>query len=314
MARQINILNGWNRLDFSNGQLPSDRMLIKLLRPEIDPAIAVIKWCDLIQAQEIPDLGSQSLLQAWSNDIARKIQDEQKVCGHLIDKLCHEQGLDCGAARYHDAVMMYIGALFPARIQNPKKLAGAVMQLTSLYGQYQQGNVLAIGDNYAPLVSFDSATGEVGENSHKLKLRERFLDYRIADDYLNALYLTASENKGDEFLAYLEYNQDQRDTYVKSRSNTYRLQVENISQMVRQCQYCQKWYKQTNKNGKLWVKCTQDSCIQAWERARKHSQKPDGWLKDSKRKRCRICTKSRMVDTDRVCSECFAENLSENEL
>jgi hypothetical protein len=309
---EIPIVAGWDSLKFHNGLFPNDRIIINLLRPDItNPTQSIVQWYKLHGYARIPDLGSQLLLQAWSNSIVRAIQTEQQVSGHLLDRLCCSQGENYREARYYDAVLMYIGALFPARVQNLRKFASAAMQLTSLYGQYRAERVLPVGNNYEPLVSVDPNSGEVIDSAHKSELRARFLDYRLADDYMNALFLEASQSKGDEFLAYLKYAQERRDRYVKSRSDNYhQREAESISRIVRQCPYCHLWYERTFKNGKLWGHCGQKPCERAGERQRHPSKTPDGWeCGYPKRRRCKICTRSRQVNIDKVCCRCFSDTI-----
>jgi hypothetical protein len=80
MSQQINVFGtGWTSLNFNTGLLfPSDRMLIELLRPKIDPMTVTLQWIGIIAAEQIPDLGSQLLLQSYSNGIISIIRDEQK--------------------------------------------------------------------------------------------------------------------------------------------------------------------------------------------------------------------------------------------
>jgi hypothetical protein len=220
MSQQINVFGtGWVSLDFRTGLLfPSDRMLVELLRPNIDPASVTLQCVGLIAAEQIPDLGSQLLLQAYSNDIISIIRDEQEVNGHLLDKLSIEQELNHWQSRYHQAVMMYVGAFFPAKTQNLGKLSRAAMQIENVNFQYRSmGNIAAIGDDLKNLVGFDSETNAVAEDAHKTYLRQRFLEYRISDDYLNALYLKAIESKGEAIANYIKQQQEQRASFERAR-------------------------------------------------------------------------------------------------
>ncbi len=281
MSQQINIFGtGWVSLDFHTGLLfPSDRMLVELLRPKIDPASVTLQWVRLIAAEQISDLGSQLLLQAYSNDIISIIRDEQKANGHFLDKLSLEQGFNRWQSRYHQAVMMYIGAFFPAKPQNLGKFAIAAMQIENMNFQYRSvGNVAAIGNDLKNLVGFDSETNTVGENTHKMYLRQRFLEYRISDDYLNVLYLEAIKDKGETIANYVKQQQEQRAGFDRDRRDSYRQRVGDTDAqsanaalyMLRQCPYCEDWYEQNVRgNGRLQVKCGKPQCFRDWDAARR---------------------------------------------
>ena len=317
MSQQINIFGtGWTSLDFRTGLLfPSDRMLVELLRPKIDPMTATLQWIGLIAAEQIPDLGSQLLLQAYSNDIISIIRDEQKANGHFLDKLSLEQGLNLWQSRYHQAVMMYIGAFFPARMQNWGKLARASMQMTSIYVQYQTENILAIGNDCMELAGFDSDAVSMRENPHKIYLRQRFLEYRIADDYMNALWTKATEDKGNALLNYIKQQEEQRASFERDRRDSYRQQVGDIDArstnpplyMLRQCPYCEDWYEQNiSGNGQLTTHCKQ--CFRDWDAERRKVKTQPDWIEISKkRKPCQLCGKKRLVNSDYICKPCFSE-------
>jgi hypothetical protein len=281
MSQQINAFGtGWVSLDFHTGLLfPSDRMLVELLRPKIDPASVTLQWVGLIAAEQISDLGSQLLLQDYSNDIINIIRDEQKANGHFLDKLSLEQGFNRWQSRYHQAVMMYIVAFFPAKTQNLGKLASAAMQIENINFQYRSvGNVAAIGHDLTNLAGFDSETNTVAENTHKMYLRQRFLEYRISDDYLNVLYLEAIKNKGEAIASYAKQQQEQRASFDRDRRDSYRQRVEDTDArsanaplyMLRQCPYCEDWYEQNVRgNGRLQVKCDKPQCLRDWDAARR---------------------------------------------
>ena len=154
--RSILIISAFDRLNFPNtGLLPSDRMLIEMIRPGTDPTLVTLNFCDAYEFAPIPDLDSQLILKKWSNSILSKVLEIQNIEGHFIDKLCWEQNKNNQEARYHYAVFMYIGALFPPRVQNLENLSNASIQMTNVYVQYQKGNVLAIGKELEDLVGFD---------------------------------------------------------------------------------------------------------------------------------------------------------------
>ena len=323
MSQQINVFGtGWVSLDFHTGLLfPSDRMLVELLRPKIDPMTATLQWIGLIAAEQIPDLGSQLLLQAYSNDIISIIRDEQKANGYLLDKLSIEQGLNRWQSRYHQAVMMYVGVLFPAKIQNLGKFARATMQMTSTYIQYRSGNVLAVGNDCENLVGFDFNTDTLVEDKHKVYLRQRFLEYRIADDYMNALWTKATEDKGASLLEYLKQQQEQRDYFERNRRNSYRQRVRSKNSqsakylplyILRQCPYCDKYYEQKlSGNGSLTAHCKQ--CFNNWNTARRKVKTQPNWIEISKqRKPCKLCGKKRLVNSDCICKLCFSEMESQS--
>jgi hypothetical protein len=287
MSQQINVFETvWVSLYFRKGLLlPSDLMLVELLRPKIDPMTVTLQWIGLIAAEQIPDLGSQLLLQAYSNAIISIIRNEQKVNGHLLDKLSLEQGLKPWQSRYHEAVMMYVGALFPAKMQNFGKLKSAAMQIEKVNSQYRStGNVEAIGDNLKNLVGFYSKTNPVLEDAHKIYLRQRFLEYQISDDYLNALYSKAIEDKGDALSNYIKQRQEQRASFDRDRRDSYRQRVGDIDArsanpplyVLRPCLYCEDWYEQSiSGNGRLRVVCNKPQCFRDWDAARR--KKTSGW-------------------------------------
>lgn len=323
MSQQINVFGtGWVSLNFYTGLLfPSDRMLVELLQPKIDPMTVTLQWIGLIAAEQIPDLGSQLLLQAYSNDIISIIRDEQKANGHLLDKLSIEQGLNRWQSRYHQAVMMYIGAFFPAKTQNLGKLARAAMQIENVNFQYRSmGNIAAISDDLKNLVGFDFETNTVAEDAHKMYLRQRFLEYRISDNYLNVLYLKAIEDKGEAIANYVKQQQEQRAGFERNRRDSYRQRVGDIDArsanpplyMLRQCPYCEDWYEQSiSGNGRLKTHCKQ--CCKDWNAARHKVKTQPDWIEISKkRKPCQLCGKKRLVNSNRICKPCFLELESES--
>lgn len=321
--QSIPIVSAFDRLKFPTGLFPSDRMLIELLHPDIDPTFATLNFRDASEHASISDLKSQMILKKWSNAIIQKILDIQNADGHLIDKLCYEQGVKHREARYHYAVTMYIGVLFPAKRQNLKKLASVAMQMSSTYIQYRKGHLLAIGDNCEQLLGFNSVTKTFKENPHKLYLRQRFLDYRIADDFLTVLYSKAVENKSDELLAYLNHNQIQRDSFSHSRRDSYPQQVDNLGDrpvgVIGQCPDCLNWFeKDSLPNGKL-VRCATTTCKTEQSRSRREKSRKlsnkNPFVKSSDTKKLCVgtCGKIRMVNIDRLCKKCLNEKITDAE-
>jgi hypothetical protein len=113
----IPIISGWNQIIFDDGLIPSDRMLAQLLRPNIDLNSAALHWHEMSEANNIPDLDSQVILQDWSNYVILQMcvtsdnpvkQENAEVISHFISNLSEANNINRAEPLYHHNVSRYL--------------------------------------------------------------------------------------------------------------------------------------------------------------------------------------------------------------
>ena len=310
----IPIISGWNQIIFDYGLIPSDRMLAQLLRPNIDLNSAALHWHEMSEADNIPDLNSQLILQNWSNYVIFQMcvrsdnpvkQENTEMISHFISHLSEANDINPSEPLYHHNVIRYLHNLIPGKLNlNYKKILELFQQLGTDFMQ-------------SGWSGFTNVEGEskLSNDRHEycLDLEKHFVDYKMSGDYLDSFYQHVfDKDESDKvILDFLRSSRNKLDQFKRDARNSYRFPTEKIDAdsipMATQCRGCGKWRAQNKfKNGKLISRGCSD-CEK--ERDNRRKLKPErGWVKDSDvRKYCSImdCGNLRLVDADRVCRECF---------
>ena len=310
----IPIISGWNQIIFDYGLIPSDRMLAQLLRPNIDLNSAALHWHEMSEADNIPDLNSQLILQNWSNYVIFQMcvrsdnpvkQENTEMISHFISHLSEANDINPSEPLYHHNVIRYLHNLIPGKLNlNYKKILELFQQLGTDFMQ-------------SGWSGFTNVEGEskLSNDRHEycLDLEKHFVDYKMSGDYLDSFYqhVFDKEESDKVILDFLRSSRNKLDQFKRDARNSYRFPTEKIDAdsipMATQCRGCGKWRAQNKfKNGKLISRGCSD-CEK--ERDNRRKLKPErGWVKDSDvRKYCSImdCGNLRLVDADRVCRECF---------
>jgi hypothetical protein len=314
----IPIISGWNRIFFDCGLIPSDQMLAQLLRPNVDLNSAALHWHETSEADNIPDLDSQLVLQDWSNRVILQMcarsdnpvkQENAEVISHFISHLSKANNINHVEPLYHHNVSRYVHNLIPGKLNlNHKTILDLFQQLGTNFMQSGWSGFTNIEEE-----------SKLSNDRHEycLDLERRFIDYEIAGDYLDSFYQHVFDKEESDkiILDFLRSSRNKLDQFKRDARNSYRFPTEKIDTesilMATQCRGCGKWIAQNKvKNGKL-VSLGCSDCEKELDKQRK--RKPDrGWVKDSDvRKYCSTimgCGKLRLVDIDRVCRECFDRN------
>ena len=140
---------------------------------------------------------------------------------------------------------------------------------------------------------------------HSSSLEQRFSQYKLANDYLDKFYSSyLFALGGKDVLALLRALRSQADDFKKT----------GTIPISRQCPQCNDWFE-NNKFGSGQIRssnCGKDACVTANENVRKPKKRSgNGWEKGfDKKKRCQECRMQRIVNIDRLCEECFTENVT----
>jgi hypothetical protein len=311
---EIPIITGFKCKIFGLRTVPDQAVLIKLLRPGNNMKTAKLQKYKLQDAVRITDLGSQLLLQAYSNHYVDLIGNDDN-----FEKLHMELDFNLQTAKYCEAITQYITELLPNSVSNIKKLTNAAIQLNAINTQYaSKKTILAIGMDLEQLIGFNSETIKFEMNPHLQNLYQRFPEYYIAKEYLRRLYLKAIEKNCSSFLEFTKQTQEKYDNHNKNRNNFYQIPIDyrpnRNKNIARQCCICFKWYEQKIANRNLQTHCGESSCKREWGRVRKPSKKTTfGWFKNyDKPQRCKGCPKIRLVDAEGFCKPCFTECVSQS--
>jgi hypothetical protein len=314
----IPIISGWNRIIFDDGLIPSDRMLAQLLRPNVDLNSAALHWHEMSEADNIPDLDSQLILQDWSNYAILQMcvmsdnpvkQENADAIAHFISHLSEANNINRSEPLYHHNVSRYLHNLIPGKSNlNHKTILDLFQQLGTDFMQSGWSGFTKVEEE-----------SKLSNDRHEycLDLERRFVDYKMSGDYLDSFYqyVFNAEESDKIILDFLRSSRNKLDQFKRDARNSYRFPTEKIDTdsipMAMQCRGCGKWLAQNKfKSGKLLARGCSD-CEK--ERDKQRKRKPDrGWVKDSDvRKYCSTimgCGKLRLVDLDRVCRECFDRN------
>jgi hypothetical protein len=161
--------------------IPSEQMLIELLRPGTNPDTAIFHQFDLNHSNQIPDLESQLLLQKYSNDLVDRMTDHE-----YLNLMCEKLDINPQEAQYHGFVQEYISNLFPGKIPNINKDTPAAVEMVSTYCLLQSDSeILHMGKIFEALTGANFKAQSNPENEHELDLKHRFADYRESSDYIN---------------------------------------------------------------------------------------------------------------------------------
>lgn len=317
----IPIISGWNRIIFDHGLIPSDQMLAQLLRPNIDLNSAAFCWYEMSETDNIPDLDSQLILQAWSNHIILKMCIQPSVIEypqnidklvHFIIKISNDIGLDAREPLYHNAVSRYTHSLVPREVlPNSKEIFNYVKQLDSKFFQF----------NWEGFENLENQSKLLGDHrKYSLELEERFLDYQLANEYLDSFYQCAldKKDKDKEVLELIRSFRSKVDDYNKVLRSSYHCATTTVDKetipIARWCRYCRKWFEaNAARNGRLFSShCGKEACKAEWERSRRTpGNKFVGVNKLQKefptRKKCKICGEKRFVYGNRTCKECLRD-------
>lgn len=320
----VPIISGWSQIISDEDLIPSDRMLAQLLRPNVDLNSAALHWHEMSEADNIPDLDSQLILRDWSNHVILQMciqsndpvkQENSEIISHFISHLSKENGINHSEPLYHHTVTRYVHNLIPGKLNlNHKKILDFFQQLSTNFSQGGWNSFVGI-EGQSKLLR--------DRHEYCLDLEKRFVDYKIAGDYLDSFYqyVFDKEESDKGTLDFLRSSRNKLDQFKRDVRNSYRFPTEKIDTdwipMATQCRSCDKWIAQNKfKNGKLLARGCPD-CEK--ERDNQRNRKLDrGWTKDSgARKYCSTiigCGKLRLVNVDRVCRKCFDTNKAQQAL
>jgi hypothetical protein len=234
---------------------------------------------------------------------------------HFIIKIGNDIGLDAREPLYHNAVTRYIHSLVPREVlPNPKKIFDRFKQLDSKFLQF----------NWKGFEDLENQS-KLSEDHHKysLELEQCFLDYQLANDFLDSFYQFTLDKKGKdkEVLAFLRSSRSKVDDFNKGRRKSYPCPTATVDKgtipIARRCRYCRKWFEvNVGRNGKvLSSHCGQDACKAEWERCRRNPGNKfvgvNRLQKECKtRKKCKICGEKRVVYGNRTCRKCLKRAIS----
>jgi hypothetical protein len=285
MTQFIPIIHGFKALIFEHGTVPTERMLLEMIKPCADYEVTKLAPANIKDWDCIPNLGSQFLLQAYSN----KLVDNSLTPSGLKEML-ESQCIDFDEFCYHYCIIGYIHTFFGQQ-QNLAVDKEAIRKLRGIYSKLirshealsdpsksdhqierenREFNDKALSDvkgskKITELKKRENHVLEIAEN-----LKRKFPDYQKASDFIAPIY--DNQKIGIAFLAGI---QETIDFKFNERQSRYRPTNEMKAQKVnriQQCEYCSLWYETAiSGNGKLRAHCRQKSCKQAWDRLRRRT-------------------------------------------
>ncbi len=263
MNHQIPILHGFIQIWFGDRAVPTEAMLMEMLCLGVD-----VNNAELLVTKHPTNLDSQLVLQSASNRILSGL-DENLALMPICKKLSPSfKDAHFNIARYHLAVLEYIDALF---MPNPD-----TEDLISVNVKLKKAAYKAKEDGVDLEATEDIGVASVPFEEVKEKLRSRFPDYRIADNYMTLFDLLAGHHAPQEFLVFFDKRMSEASSIREKRLANYRLpKAERIQgyQRTRQCPYCHNWYEHpSGGNGRLRAHCGELSCKRAWDRNRKKGE------------------------------------------
>lgn len=310
----ICILPGFRCFDIDGEVVPSIRILLKLLRPDIDPDLINLDFSSPLDSEE--EIKSQSVLRENNNFIVSFLIGEEwldpdgmtRSIGKGLEWLCqkaYESGyvpkdyFKWDVLRYHVANLNYLD-YFLLPPENYNELANLSKEARKFYYRW-----INTGENESQILAKYADNLSVNKD----KIRQRFPEYKVSEDYWEFFIYMAQRYFRDELLE-LERTKSKEVSEIVdiARKNYQRPLEDRLVKRNRpwQCQYCQKWFEQGNKNGKWQTSCGRTECNRERDRLRKTPS--SDWVKDSpKQGRCKECRKARLLNLDRICKECFAQ-------
>jgi hypothetical protein len=309
----VKILPGFKCLKIDYRVVPSERTLLKLVRPDIDPDTATIVFSLSLDSEE--EIKSQAILREHNNFIVSFLHEEPWLDpdGMMLSigkdlEAVSQEAYASGDIKviftwddllYHVANLNYLDYFFLPP-ENYDELTNLSKEAHKFYYQWTQTgkSESIILEKYVENL-----------NQKKDKIRENFPEYKISEFYWDYFIHMAQKYYRDVLLELERRKSEDVSEIVDIAKKNYRQPHEN--RLVKRdrpwrCPYCQKWFEQGNKNGKWQTSCGQNKCNRERDRLRKTP--PTDWIGSSpKQRRCKECRKPRLLNLDRICKKCFTQ-------
>lgn len=263
MTQYVPIVDGFLQLDFGAGTVPTNRMLLEMIKLGADHELEELLPRSIEHWDGIPNLGSQLLLRAYSNDFLEKASP---MVG--MKEFLESQNLSFNAFFYHSFIVAYIHNFF-GRQTNTTTEKEAARELIGFYSSLQnkrrEGSKSDLSKlkNISQLKKLEPSVKDADDN-----LRMKFPDYQKSSDFITSIY-----NDPILGLALLGAVKKNIDSLFEERLSRYRPAKKSKSQKtykLQQCKYCFSWFESDRSNGKISAHCNnKKSCKQDYERLRK---------------------------------------------
>ncbi|WP_373538772.1 hypothetical protein [Chamaesiphon sp.] len=273
----VHILPGFKSFVIDSREIPDSNILLKLLRPNIDPETAMLVESWTLDSEQ--EMISQLILREHSNLIVSRLPEislldtdgvalsigeklEQLVKGFIPERV----SFNFDVFRFHIARLEYLDYFFLPP-PNYDKIGKISQQINRAYYQWKKTEkceTKAI-DKY-----FDDS------KERRNIIRKNSPDYEISEYWWNSFLYMAQKYYEVEFLELVAKKSKGFSEIVDISQKNYRKPLEK--RLVKynrpwQCPYCKKWYKQEpGGNGKPRAKCK--SCFKSWDSDRRRVKDP----------------------------------------
>jgi hypothetical protein len=260
---EIYVIKGFNCLIFNKSlPIPTPKILIEMLYPGVlylsnTPKLTFV---DINQANLLNGLGSQLLIQAYSNKILGSLRPTER-----FKPFCDDNDIDFGFMEFNWALIDYIRLLYPDKMPS-------------------LNTNIAVGFSIKHSFEYFKATGRDITSIHKKidiesikrtddALSVRFPEYKEALSCVELFFERLAETRCLHLLVEeANHLTDVSKTIHSNRKRNYRAGEEiQADPIVRQCPYCNRWFEQSmvKSNGKLLAHCRENRCKQRWDSSRR---------------------------------------------
>jgi hypothetical protein len=252
-------ISGFKGIRFGNKSVPSLKMILELIRP--GACFSKEIECLPLEWSKVEDLGSQLLLQAYSNWKIMSLTDAL-----LFKPVCEEIGINFNELRYHLAVLDYIEYFF---IPDPDygKIHKQLSPLTKIY--YCKSIEKIEEENIKKIAELS--------RERKSKLAERFSEYKTSSIFYDVFSRQVFVNCPDDYFQIVNKSFSGFDNINQIENKNYRnpsdIRLQKYYKPY-QCQYCHLWFeREQSGNGRERIKCDNDKCFKAWDSNRRRKKR-----------------------------------------
>jgi hypothetical protein len=263
MTQFVPIVDGFWQNDFGGRRVPTNRMLLEMIKPGADHELEELLPLSIEHWNCIPNLGSQLLLRAYSNDFFERFSPIDGM-GEILES----RNIPINDFFYHSCIVTYIHNFF-GRQPNLAVDKEAARELIGFYSSLHtkpMGESLSEFSKLEKISKLKKLEPSVKDNGDEL--REKFPDYQKSSEFIQSIY-----NDPILGLAHLGAVKKNIDSLFAERLSGYRPAKKSKSQKtykLQQCNYCFSWFESDRSNGKISAHCNnKKSCKQDYERLRK---------------------------------------------
>jgi hypothetical protein len=260
---EIYVIKGFNCLIFNESlPMPTPKILIEMLYPGVlhlsnTPKLTFV---DIDQANLLNGLGSQLLIQAYSNKLLGNLRTIER-----FKPFCDDNDIDFGFLEFNWALVDYIRLLYPDKMPSLDNNIAVGFFIKHSFEVFKEtgGDITSIHkkiDIESIKKTDDALSVRFPEYKEALSCVELFFKWLAEAGYIHLLVEEA--NHLTEVSRMINSN----------RKKNYKvdggIQVEPI---VQQCPYCNRWFEQSmvKSNGRLRAHCGEEPCKRDWDSFRR---------------------------------------------